>query len=294
MALAHGLRLVAEMLEWLRDARATTCRSRFDEMRRVINEHCWDGAWYIRGTNDLGEKIGSRESEEGKIYLNAQSWAIISGVAPPERARQAMASAWEHLMTPKGPKILHPAYTRVNPNIGLITRCVPGKKENGAVFNHPVAWSILAATLLGDGERARDVYRRALPFNPAVDIDRYEVEPYVQAEYVTSPDHPTCGQASHSWLTGSAVWLLRTALDRICGVRPTFEGLLVDPCVPESWERWTVTRRFRGAVYEIEISNLKHVQTGRVSLTLDGEALDGNVLPTLSDGRTHQARATLT
>ncbi|NUP89605.1 MAG: glycosyl transferase family 36 [Candidatus Sumerlaeia bacterium] len=293
MALAYGLRLVAEMLDWLGDARVQGVRARFEEMRRVINEHCWDGAWYLRGTNDLGEKIGSRECREGRIYLNTQSWAVMSGVAPEDRARQAMASAWEQLMTPKGPQILKPSYTGVNPNIGLITRCVPGKKENGAVFNHPVSWSILAAAMLGDGARAHDIYRRALPFNPVVDIDRYEVEPYVQAEYVTSPDHPTFGQASHSWLTGSAVWLLRDAIDWICGVRPAFGGLLVDPCVPPSWERWTVTRRFRGAVYEIAISNPRGLSRGQVRLTLDGAPVEGNLLPPRETGGVHRVEAVL-
>lgn len=293
MALAHAFRLTAELLEHLGDPRSAQMRARHAELAHAINEHCWDGAWYLRGTNDQGALIGSHASREGKIYMNAQSWAVMSGIAPPERARQALASAWEHLMTPKGPQILWPAYRAIDPTIGLITRCVPGKKENGAVFNHAVAWAILAATLIGDGDRAHDIYRRALPFNPVIDIDRYEVEPYVQCEYVTSPEHPTFGQASHSWLTGSAVWLLRTALDRLCGVRPDFRGLLVDPCAPTAWEQWTVHRKFRGATYEITITNPDHVSRGTVSLTLDGKPVAGNLLPPLADGKVHRVKAVL-
>ncbi|MBN1477808.1 glycosyl transferase family 36 [Candidatus Sumerlaeota bacterium] len=291
--LAHSTRIMADLLEHLGDERAARLRDRFGELSIAINKHGWDGAWYIRATNDQGDVIGSARCIEGQIYLNPQSWAVISGIAPPDRAAQAMASAWECLMTPKGPQILMPAYRHVDPHIGLITRCVPGKKENGAVFNHPLSWSILASLMLGDAERAHDIYRRALPFNPVVDIDRYEVEPYVQAEYVTSPEHITFGQASHSWLTGSAVWLWRGVLDHMLGVRPAFDGLLIDPCVPAGWREWTVTRRFREATYHIAFENPEGMSRGSVSLTLDGEAIEGNLLPALGDGKVHRVEAVL-
>jgi cellobiose phosphorylase len=293
MALAYAIRLTAEMLEHIGDRRAEELRAQHAALTDAINTHCWDGAWYWRATNDAGHVIGSHACDEGKIYLNAQSWAVMSGVASPERAQQALASAWEHLMTPKGPKILHPAYTKIRDDIGLITRCVPGKKENGAVFNHALAWAVLAALQTGDGDRAHDIYRRALPFNPVIDIDRYEVEPYVQAEYVTSPDHATFGQASHSWLTGSAVWLFRDVLDWMLGVRPAFDGLLIDPCVPREWKSWKVTRRFRGATYDISVSNPEGVSRGSVALTLDGAPVAGNRLPALGDGQLHRVEAVL-
>ncbi len=293
MALAWATRLTAELLDHLGHARADELRARHAALAQAVNDHAWDGAWYTRATDDAGHMIGSAQCAEGQIYLNAQSWAVLSGVAPPERAAQAMASAWKHLMTPKGPKILHPPYSRADPHIGLITRCVPGKKENGAVFNHALAWSVLAALRLGDAERAHDILRRALPFNPVVAIERYEVEPYVQAEYVTSPDHPTFGQASHSWLTGSAVWLLRIVLDEMLGVQPTFEGLRIAPCIPPSWEQCRVTRRFRGATFEITITNPDHISRGDVSLTLDGAAVAGDVLPPLGDGKAHRVEAVL-
>lgn len=293
MVLAHATRLTAELLQHLGDPLADEMRKRHATLASAINEHAWDGEWYIRATNDLGEKIGSATCNEGKIYLNAQSWAVISGVATGERVKKCLASAWKHTMTPKGPQLCAPPYTQIDENIGLITRCVPGKKENGAVFNHPISWSIIAALIAGDAERAHDIYRRALPFNPVVDIDRWEVEPYVQCEYVTAPDHPTFGQASHSWLTGSAVWLLRGALDWMLGVRPTFEGLRIDPCVPREWKSWSVTRKFRGAEYRIAFQNPDGLSRGRVSLTLDGEPLDSNLLPPLGDGMTHEVTAVL-
>jgi cellobiose phosphorylase len=258
------------------------------KISKTVNEECWDGEWYIRGTNDEGDVIGSKKCEEGKIFLNAQNWAVIGGVANRERAIRAMNSVKKHLDTPKGPKLLHPAYTKINPNIGLATRCVPGKKENGAVFNHGVSWAILAECLLGRGDIAYEYYRKALPMNPVIDIDRYEVEPYVYAEYVTSPDHPTFGQASHSWLTGTAVWMLRDGIDYILGAQPTYDGLKINPCIPSNWKKYKITRRFRGDIYEITVKNPKGVCTGIKSIKVDGKKIKGDILPLFGDKQVHK------
>lgn len=251
----------------------------YKKVADAINKYCWDGEWYIVGTNDLREVVGSKKNRECKIYLNTQTWAVMSGVAPKERALKAMAAAKKYLDTPKGPKLLHPPFRTINPNIGLATRCVPGKKENGAVFNHPVSWAVLAEALLGHGDQAYEYYRKALPMNPVVHIDRYEMEPYVYSEYVTSPDHPTFGQASHSWLTGSSTWMLRDVTDYILGVRPTYEGLTIDPCVPRKWKEFRIRRRFRGKIFEIHVKNPKGVEKGVASITVDGNRISGNLIP---------------
>ncbi|MCX8053299.1 MAG: glycosyl transferase, partial [Armatimonadetes bacterium] len=244
------------------------------------------GEWYIRGIRDDGDGIGSSRNNEGRIFMNAQSWAVISGVAEGERAKTCMDSADRLLITSRGPKILSPSYTQVDPGIGLATRCVPGKKENGAIFNHVAAWAILANTLIGEGNRAYDYYRKTMPMVQAdPDPNLYKMEPYVYSEYVTSDDHPTFGQASHSWLTGSAVWMLRDGLDYMLGVRPTYDGLMVDPCIPEEWGGFKVTRTFRGATYEIEVSNPERVQRGVRELIMDGKTLTGNILPCVESGR---------
>ncbi|GAB4318450.1 MAG: glycosyl transferase [Candidatus Sumerlaeia bacterium] len=279
MFLCYVLKELIGLCERLGEGRkAAEYRDAWKRVADAINEHCWDGAWYVRGTNDLGEVIGSARCGEGRIFLNTQSWAVISGVARGQRAVQCMDSVREHLETPKGPKILHPAYTVVNPNIGLATRCVPGKKENGAVFNHPVSWAVLAECVLGRGERAFEIYRKALPMNPVVGIDRYEVEPYVYAEYVTSPDHPTFGQASHSWLTGSSTWMLRGALDWILGVRPDYDGLIIDPCIPPAWREYKVRRRFRGKRYAVTVKNPGGVGCGVDRILVLGHEWEGNLL----------------
>jgi len=285
--LCYVLGEVIEMLEEKGDGpSAESLKSQRQQIIDSINEHCWDGRWYIRGTRDDGGVIGSSKCEEGQIFLNAQSWMILGGVAPKERALMAMNAAREILNTPKGPKILHPAYTQVDPGIGLATRCVPGKKENGAVFNHAASWAILAELALRRADIAFDYYKKTLPFNPVVDPDRYQVEPYVYAEYVTSPDHPTFGQASHSWLTGSAVWMLRDATEYLLGVRPTYRGLIVDPCVPSGWKQFKVQRKFRGATYAINVS-IPEGQSGTVkAIEVDGRSIEGAVIPVAEAGQT--------
>lgn len=294
--LCHMLRETADLLEYIAGRvfcpsasylldTAFRYRSEYELVKQAVNDWCWDGEWYIRGIRDDGDVIGSRRNTEGRIFMNAQSWAVISGVADADRARLAMASADRLLTTSRGPKILSPSYTQVDAGIGLATRCVPGKKENGAIFNHVAAWAILANALLGEGDRAYDYYRRTLPMVQAgPDPDLYKMEPYVYSEYVTSDDHPTFGQASHSWLTGSAVWMFRDALDYMLGVRPTYDGLVIDPCIPSHWEGFKVTRRFRGATYEIEVRNPDHVQRGVVKIQVDGNPVHGNVLPALERG----------
>ena len=281
------LREAAELLDRVGDAaKAAQYREEYTLISQALNDTCWDGEWYIRGTRDDGGAVGSSRNQEGRIFMNAQSWAVISGIASPDRAKQAMDSAYKLLGTPRGPMILAPAYTTLDPGVGLATRCVPGKKENGAIFNHVAAWAILGECLLGNGNRAYEYYTNTVPINQAHDPDVYKMEPYVYSEYVTSPAHETFGQASHSWLTGSGVWMLRDGLDYILGVRPTYDGLLIDPCIPASWDGYKVTRIFRGATYEIEVRNPRHSQHGVDFVEVDGQRISGNLLPLSPAGKT--------
>jgi cellobiose phosphorylase len=295
--LCYILRESADLLERVGEGgKARQYLSEYAQVADALNALCWDGEWYIRGTRDDGGVIGSHTNEEGRIFMNAESWAVISGIAPEDRARMAMDSAYNMLNTARGPKILTPAYTTLDMGIGLATRCVPGKKENGAIFNHPVAWAVLAECLLGNGDRAYEYFKKTMPINQACDPDLYRMEPYVYSEYVTSPDHPTFGEASHSWLTGSAVWFLRDGLDYILGVRPTYDGLIVDPCIPAEWDGFKITRKFRGATYEIEVLNPQHVQSGVASVYIGSDQSDmsdpsdrGIVLPIYESG-VHKVR----
>jgi cellobiose phosphorylase len=263
-----------------RGDRAGDARSVRDGFRAAVEAHCWDGAWYIRAFGENNRRIGSRENTYGKIFINTQSWAVIAGL--PDRARlvAAMDSAKRLLDGPFGPKICAPAFREIDPKIGLITRCVWGKKENGAVFNHPTAWLIQAECLLGHGARAWDYYKKLLP--DRIDSDTYEAEPYVYSQYITSEEHEGAGRASHSWQTGTAAWMYRVAYDYILGVRPTYAGLKIDPVIPPEWKAYRVERVFRGTRYILDIENPEGVESGVKAVFVDGRPIKGDALPILS------------
>lgn len=198
--LAYVIQKSLEIFEYKNDSESKNrwC-SFYNKLKKVINEIAWDGDWYIGAFKDNGEPIGSKQNEQGKIFLNSQSYTIISGIAPQARAEKCIESVKKYLVTYKGVQITFPAFRKVEEDVGLISRCVPGKKENGAIFNYASAWFVLAAIISGKVDLAYDIYMKMNPINSSKNIDRYEVEPYVYAEYVTSPEHHTEGQASHSW-----------------------------------------------------------------------------------------------
>jgi cellobiose phosphorylase len=248
-----------------------------DRFRAAVEEHCWDGGWYIRAFGDHDRRIGSHENTYGKIFINTQSWAVIADLPDRTRLVQAMDNARRLLGCAYGPKICAPAFREIDPKIGLITRCVWGKKENGAVFCHPVAWLIQAECLLGRGDAAFDYYRTLLP--DRVDSDVFAAEPYVYSQYITSDEHENPGRASHSWQTGTAAWMYRVSFDYILGIRPTYAGLLVDPVIPSAWPGFKAERVFRGTRYFIEVENPQDIESGVRSVMADGRPISGNVLP---------------
>lgn len=269
--LAAMMRKTFELLELRGDA-ATLARYRlaYENIAKSVDTYCWDGEWYIRAFRDNGNPVGVSTAAQGKVFINAQTWSVISGIAPREKATAALEAVRKHLLRPKGVQICWPPYISVEEDIGLISRCVPGKKENGAIFNHASSWAILAFLLNDDAGTATDIYRRMLPPNSARDIDRYEVEPYVFAEYVTSPDHPTEGQASHSWLTGSAVWMLRIGIDYLMGFRTSLKGVTISPAIPADWKECSAERMFRGKKLQLRILNPEGVTHGIKRLMVNG------------------------
>jgi cellobiose phosphorylase len=181
-------------------------------LKQAVNDHAWDGEWYIAGTRDDGKPFGSHTCEEGKIFLNPQTWAVISGIAPPERVEQAMNSVRKHLLCPFGALLLQPAYSKVDPYIGYITRYAPGLRENGGVYSHASTWAIKAFTMIDDQETALAIYRGMLPpLRAEADVELYAAEPYVMPGNVDGPDSPYKGRAGWTWYTGSAAWMVRVA-----------------------------------------------------------------------------------
>ena len=248
----------------------------------AINKHGWDGDWYWRATLDDGSKIGSAGNDRGSIFLNAQTWAILNEVAPPERARQAWAAVKERLVTEVGALLLTPAYDRPVREIGYITRYAPGLRENGGVYTHAATWAIAAAAKMKDAETVGRLLEAMDPTNK--DPERYWAEPYVLPGNVDGPESPLFGRAGWTWYTGSASWLHRVVCEWVFGVRPEWNGLRIDPCLPPHWSSVRMTRPWRGAVYDIRIER----GGAETTVELDGATIDTAVLPAPKSGTHHK------
>ncbi len=285
------LNAFVELLTYLKiDDKTDEIQKLSEKIRESLDTHCWDGEWYIRAFGAKNRKIGSKENEAGKIFINTQTWAVLGEIAEKERLIQALDSVLKHLDTTYGPKICAPAFREIDPTIGLVTRCVAGKKENGGIFCHPASWLIQAECLMGRGEQAYAYYQKLLP--NVVDSDIFKVEPYVYSQYITSDEHDFPGRASHSWQTGSAAWMFRIAIDYILGVRPTYAGLLIDPAIPSTWQKFRIERIFRGTRYIISVENPKQVEHGIKSVLVDGKKIEGNIIP-ISKNEVCQVQVTM-
>jgi cellobiose phosphorylase len=258
-----------------------------DTISRSIDTYCWDGAWYVRAFGANGMKVGSKENKYGQIFINTQSWSVIACLQDKSRLLQSLESARKLLGSEHGPKKCAPAYRAIDPSIGLVTRCVPGKKENAAVFNHAASWLVMAECLMGRGNRAYEYFKTLLPFRNDQDI--YQAEPYVYSQYITSDEHSMPGKASHSWQTGTAAWMNRITFDYMLGIRSTYNGLLIDPAIPSAWKSFKVERVFRGTRYLIDVENPDGVEHGVSAVWVDGKRIKGNIVP-VSQNKTCRVR----
>lgn len=279
--LAHFLAgLLLDWAEVLRRIGQADASAQYAERRRAlveaINRHGWDGGWYIRATLDDGSTLGSAANRVARIFLNAQTWAVLADVAPPERATRCMAAVREHLTSPAGALLLAPAFDHPVPEIGYITRYAPGLRENGGVYTHAATWAIAAACKVKDHELAG---RLLTAINPALkDPERYWAEPYVLPGNVDGPDSPHHGRAGWTWYTGSAAWLHRIVSEWVLGVRPEWDGLRIDPCLPPGWARARMLRPYRGCTYDLRIERSDSLTEGVAEVTLDGERLKDNLI----------------
>ncbi|MBK8945893.1 MAG: N,N'-diacetylchitobiose phosphorylase [Ignavibacteriae bacterium] len=257
------------------------------EMAEKVKQSCenelWDGEWYIRGFTKSGKKIGSNETEEGKVFLNAQSWAVMSGVAKDERADKAMNAVDKYLYSKYGLHLLWPAYGKPNDEIGYVTRVYKGIKENAAIFSHPNPWAVIAECKLGNGNRAMKYYDSILPYNQNDIIEIRQSEPYSYCQFIMGKDHTAHGRARHPWLTGTASWFYTAATKHILGIQPTYKGLKVDPCIPSDWKEFEVIREWRGAVYNIKVENPNGSEKGVKTIKVNGKIIDG-IIPIFSKG----------
>ncbi|MBN2035542.1 MAG: hypothetical protein JW768_02250 [Chitinispirillaceae bacterium] len=258
----------------------------YSAMKSRVNDQAWDGEWYVRYFDADGTPLGSRANEHGKIYLNAQSWPVIAGFASAERGRIALDSARAQLNTSKGLKLSTPGFDGFDPSKGGISTYPPGAKENGGIFLHTNPWVVIAEALLGSGDHAYDYYNQINPAKKNDNIDEYEVEPYVYAQNILGNEHPQFGLGRNSWLSGTASWCYQAVTGYLLGIRPSYNGLMVDPCIPSSWDGFTAERKFRGAAYRISVKNPAHTNRGVSSLTVNGVSQKGILIPLAKEGET--------
>lgn len=262
--------------------------ARAERLTSAIREHAWDGAWYLEGYNDAGEKVGSHVEKEGRVFLNPQSWAILGGIAEGERLDSILKAIDTDLECDYGSLVLTPAYRKFNPGIGRITQFVPGMWENASPYCHGTAFKIVADTFIGRGDIAYRSMMKVLPDSPENPCTHSGCPPYQVTNMYYGPEHPRAGQILYSWITGTADWLFKALTSYMLGVRADYNGLLIDPCMPSHWKKASMERSFRGARYRVTIENPEGRQTGVREITLDGGRVEGNCLPILDDGRLHE------
>lgn len=254
-------------------------------VREACETHLWDeeGGWYIRGLTKDGDKIGTAQQTEGRVHLESNTLAVLSGAVSQERGEKAMDAVDENLFSEYGLHLNSPSFSTPNDDIGFVTRVYQGVKENGAIFSHPNPWAWVAEAKLGRGDRAMKFYDALNPYNQNDMIEKRVAEPYSYVQFIMGKDHQDHGRANHPWLTGTSGWAYFAVTNFILGVRVGFEGLTVDPCIPTDWPEFSVTRQWRGATYNIQVKNPNSVSKGVQSITINGEEVNGAV-PVQAEG----------
>jgi len=270
--------------------RAEQLKADYDAMAERVRQAAWDGEWFVSYFDHDGAPLGSHKNEYSQIFAYGQAWPVMSGFASPEQARSALDAVYQRLNTRNGIRLSAPGFTRYDPTKGGVTTYPPGAKENGGIFMHVNPWVMIAEAMTGNGQRAYEYYAQTNPAAKNDVIDEFECEPYVYPQNILADEHPQFGLARNSWLSGTASWMYQAATQYLLGVRPTYRGLLIDPCIPPAWDGYKAWRQFRRARYNITVENPQHVSRGVKSVFVDGKEIKGNLLPLYKDGRTHDVR----
>ena len=271
----------AQLCELMGDqAEADRARKEVEIMRAAVMKDGWDGEWFVRAYDAYSHKVGSRECEEGQIFIEPQGFCVLAGIDVEEGlAKKALDSVKEKLDTKYGVMILQPAYTRYHLELGEITSYPPGYKENAGIFCHNNPWISIAETVIGRGDRAFEVYQKTCPAYVEDISEIHKTEPYVYSQMVAGADAYLPGEAKNSWLTGTAAWTFVNISQYILGIYPTHKGLSVNPCVPKDFGDFQITRKFREGTYDIKVVNPDKVEKGIKSITVDGASIEGCVIP---------------
>lgn len=277
-----------------RNGEAEEAEKHVNNMIEAVKKHGWDGDWYLRAYDYYGKKVGSNENEEGKIFIESQGFCGMALIGHEEgMVQKSMDSVKEWLDSDYGIVLQQPAFTKYYIEYGEISTYPAGYKENAGIFCHNNPWIMITEALLGNGDRAFEYYRKIAPAYLEEISDLHRVEPYVYCQMIAGKDAFKPGEGKNSWLTGTAAWNFAAITQYILGIKPDYDGLSINPSIPKAWDGFKVSRKFRGATYNIEVKNPNHVSTGVKSITVDGEAIDGNVVPTLDAGREYQVEVIL-
>ena len=285
----------AQLCELMGDQKeAAYAREEVAKMYDAVLKNGWDGDWFVRAYDAYGQKIGSKECEEGQIYIESNGFCSLAGIGVKEGlAKKALDSVKEKLDTKYGVMILQPAYTRYHLELGEISSYPPGYKENAGIFCHNNPWVSIAETVIGRGDRAFEIYQKTCPAYCEEFSEIHRTEPYVYSQMVAGRDAKFHGEAKNSWLTGTAAWTFVNVSQYILGVYPTHNGLSIDPCVPKDFGDFELTRKFREGTYNIKVQNPDKVEKGIKSITVDGKTIDGCVIPYVKGKETYDVVVTM-
>ncbi|MBC8061198.1 MAG: glycosyl transferase [Clostridiaceae bacterium] len=273
---------------------AIMAQGHIDQMRKVVIEKGFDGDWFLRAYDAFGNKIGSKENTEGQIYIESQGFCVMAGIGVEEGlALKALDSVKERLDTKYGIVLQSPSYSKYHLNIGEISSYPPGYKENGGIFCHNNPWIMIAETVLGRGDRAFEVYKKIAPAYVEEISEIHRTEPYVYSQMVAGKDAIRHGEAKNSWLTGTAAWNYFAITQWILGIKPEYDGLSIEPCIPTEWDGFEIIRVYRGDTYNIKIINSEHVSKGVKSIKVDGIIINQKLLPLFGDGCEHKVEVIL-
>ncbi|MBI3174450.1 MAG: N,N'-diacetylchitobiose phosphorylase [Chloroflexi bacterium] len=289
-----GLTIYAEVAQKLgQPAEADWALAHREKLDAAIQAIAWDGDWFIWAIGEDGTVYGTKDYTEGQVYLNTQVWSVLSNAATSEQAERSMETVHRQLATPYGLMLSAPPFVKTPVDVMRAVVFNPGIKENAGIFNHTQGWGIMAECMLGHGDRAYEYLRASMPAAYNTKAEIRQCEPYVQAQTTYSTYSPRAGNTRTAWLTGAAAWSYFSATQYILGIRPEADGLRLDPCIPSAWDGFSATRQFRGRTLRIAIHNPEHVCQGVVKLTVDGVAVQGNLIPADLSAGEHQVEAWL-
>ena len=276
------------------DAEADRAQKHVDDMVEAVKKHGWDGEWFLRAYDFYGNKVGSHENKEGKIFIESQGWCTMAGIGLESGlVEKSLDSVKKYLDCEHGIVLNNPAFTEYVMEYGEISTYPAGYKENAGIFAHNNPWVIIGETVLGRGDEAWEYYRKICPAYLEEKSDLHKVEPYVYCQMTAGKDAYKPGEAKNSWLTGTAAWNWYAITQFILGIKPDYDGLVIDPCVPKGWKHYEIRRKFRDAEYDIVIDNPDGVSRGVKSLLLNGKPVDGNLVPHQAAGSVNKVEVTL-